>query len=88
MNGPREQSRFKRSRHNNFSNFEIIQDYNELTKRTIREYCNIYHIFEPNNFRDVQNLCPDKVSMNMTPNEFKYLTSTCCNKNINHSPLI
>ena len=62
---------FKRSRHNNLSNFEIIEDYNELAIRTIRDNGNIYHIFEANNFRDVQNLCQDKASMNMTLSEFK-----------------
>ena len=80
MNDPTVQAMFKRSRHNNLSIFIISQDYYELPKRTIRANGNIYHIFKPNNFRDVQNLHQDKTSMDMTPNEFKYLTSTCWNE--------
>ena len=71
---------FKRGRHNNLSVFIISQDYYELPKRTIRAYGIIYHIFKPNNFRDVQNQFQDKASMDMTHNEFKYLTSTCWDK--------
>ena len=78
---PRVQAMFKRSRHNNLSIFIISQDYYELSKKTIRCNGNIYHIFKPNNFRDVQNLYQDKASMDMTLNEFKFLTSTCWNKN-------
>ena len=74
---------FKRSRHNNLSVFIISQDYYEISKKTIRCNCNLYHIFKPNNFRDVQNLCQDKVSMDLTLNEFKYLTNTCCNEQYN-----
>ena len=80
MNDPRVQALFKRSRHNNLSIFIISQDYYELPKRTIKANGNIYHIFKPNNFRDVQNLYQDKASMYMNPNEYKYLTSTCWNK--------
>ena len=72
---------FKRSRHNNLSIFIISQDYNELPKKTIRANGNIYHIFKPNIFLDVRNIYQDKVSMEMTLDEFKYLTSTCWNKN-------
>ena len=86
MNDPRVQAMFKRSRHNNLSFFIISQDYYELPKRTIRANGNIYHIFKPNYFRDVQNLFQDKASMNMTVNEFKYLTSTCWDKK--NQPLI
>ena len=68
---------FKRSRHSNISIFIISQDYYELPKRTIRANGNIYHIFKPNIFRDVQNPYQDKASMDITLNEFKYLTSTC-----------
>ena len=75
------QAMFKRGRHNNLSIFIIRQDYYELPKRIIRANGNIYHIFKPNNFRDVQNLYQDKASMDMTLNEFKLLTSTCWNKN-------
>ena len=75
MNDPRVRVMFKRSRHNDLSIFVISQDYYELLKRTIRANGNIYHIFKPNNFRDVQNLYQDKPSMDMTHKEFKYLTS-------------
>ena len=81
MDDPRVQAMFKRSRHNNLSIFMISQDYYELSKKTIRCNGNIYHIFRPNNFRDVINLYQDKASMDMTLNEFKILTSTCWNKN-------
>ena len=74
------QAIFKRDRHNNLSIFIISQDYYELPKRTIRANGNIYHKFKPKNFRDVQNLYQDKVSMDMTLNEFKLLTSTCWNR--------
>ena len=81
MDDPRVQAMFKRSRHNNLSIFIISQDYYEISEKTIRCNGNIYHIFKPNNFRDVQNLYQDKASMDMTLNEFKLLTSTCWNKN-------
>ena len=77
MDDPRVQAMFKRSRHNNLSIFIISQDYYELSKKTIRCNGNIYHIFKPNNFRDVLNLYQDKASMDMTLNEFKLLTSIC-----------
>ena len=80
MDDTRVQAMFKRSRHNNLSIFIISQDYYELSKKTIGCNGNIYHIFKPNNFRDVINLYQDKASMNMNLNEFKYLTSTCWNK--------
>ena len=80
MNVPRVQAMFKRSRHNNSSIFKISQDYYELPKRTIRANRKNYHIFKPNNFRDVQNLCQDKASTDMTIKEFKYLTSACWNE--------
>ena len=77
---PRVQAMFKRSRHNNLSIFIISQDYYELNKKTIRCNGNIFHIFKPNNFRDVLNIYQDKASMDMTLNDFKYLTSICWNK--------
>ena len=80
MKDPRVQAMLKRSRHNNLSIFIISQDYYELPKRTIRAKGNIYHIFKPNNFIDVQNLYQDKASMDMTSNEFKNLTSFCWNE--------
>ena len=81
INNDKIQAMFKRERHNNLSIFIISQDYYELPKRTIRANGNIYHIFKPSIFRDVQNLYQDKASMDMTLNEFKLLTSTCWNKN-------
>ena len=80
MNDPRAQAMFKRSRHKNLSIFIISQDYYELPKKTIRANGNIYHIFKPNNFLDVRNIYQDKASMDMTLDEFKYLTSTCWNE--------
>ena len=56
MNDPRVQALLKRSRHNILSIFIFSQDYYELPKRTIRANGNIYHIFKPDNYRDVQNL--------------------------------
>ena len=70
-NDPQAPAMFKRSRHNNLSILIIFQDYYELPKRTIRANGNIYHIFKPNNFRDVLNIYQDKSSMDMTHNEFK-----------------
>ena len=81
MNDPRVQAMFKRSRHNNLSIFITSQDYYELPKRTIRANGNIYHIFKPNNFLDVRNIYQDKASIDMTSDDFKYLTSTCWNQN-------
>ena len=80
MYDPRVQAMFKRSRHNNLFIFIISQDYYELSKKTILCNGNIFHIFKPNNFRDLQNLYQDKSSMDMTLNEFKLLTSTCWNE--------
>ena len=79
-NDPRLQAMFKRSRHNTLSIFIISQDYFELPKRTIRANGNIYHIFKPKIFRDVQNLYQDEASMDLTLNEFKLLTPTCWNE--------
>ena len=81
MDDPRVQARFRRSTHNNLSIFIISQDYYELSKKTIRCNGNIYHIFKPNNFKDVINSYQDKASMDSTLNEFKLLTSTCWIKN-------
>ena len=80
MDDPGVHAMFKGSRHINLSIFIISQDYYELSKKTIRCNCNIYHIFKPTNFRDVLNIYQDKSSMDMTLNEFKLLTSTCWNK--------
>ena len=80
MSNPRVLAVFKRSRHNNLSIFIISQDYYELPKGTIRAKGNIYHVFKPNIFRDVQNPYQDKASMDVTLNEHIYLTSTCWDK--------
>ena len=80
LNVPRVQAMFRRSRQNNLSIFIFSQDYYELPKRTIPKNGNIYHILKPNNFRDLQNLYQDKSSMDMTLDKFKYLTSTCWDK--------
>ena len=80
INNEKIQAMFKRGRHNNLSTFVISQDYYELPKKTIRANGNIYHIFKPNNFLDVRNIYQDKASMDMTLDEFKYLTNTCWNK--------
>ena len=62
MSDLRVQGMFRRSKHNNLYIFIFSQDYYELPKSTIRANRNIYHIFKPNNFRDVQNLYQDKTS--------------------------
>ena len=80
MNDSRVQAMFKRSRHINLSIFIISQEYYELPKRTIRANDNIYHIFEPNICRVVLKLYQDKSSMDMTLNELKLITFTCCNE--------
>ena len=80
MNDPRVQAMFKRSRHNKLSIFIISQEYYELPKKTIRANGEIYHIFKPNNFLDVRIDYQHKTSMDMTLDEFKYLTSTCWNE--------
>ena len=85
MNDPRVQAMFKRSRHSNLSIFIISQDYYELPKKTKRANGNICHIFKPNKFLDVRNIYQDKTSMEMTSDEFKYLTRTCWNEK--HQPL-
>ena len=80
MENLRVQATFKRSRYNNVSIFVISQDYYELSRRT--KCCNgiIFHIFKPNNSRDVQKLYQDKASTDMTLNEFKNLTNICRNE--------
>ena len=80
MDDPRVQAMFKRSRYKLLSIVILRQDYYELSKKTIRCNGNLYHIFKPNNFRDVINLYQDKSSMDKTLKEFKVLTSTCWNE--------
>ena len=84
-NNPRVQAIFKRSRHNNLSIFIISQDYYELPKKTIRANGDIYHIIKPNKSRDVLKNYQGKNSVDMIPNEFKILTSTCWYEK--HQPL-
>ena len=81
INNEKIQAMFKRGRHNNLSIFIISKDYYELPKRTIRCNGKVLHLFKPNNYLDVRNIYQDKASMEMTLDEFKYLTSTCWNKN-------
>ena len=71
---------FKQSRHLKLSIFIISQDYYDLSEETIRCNGNIYDIFKPNDFRDVQNFYQDKPSMDKTRDEFKISTTTCWNK--------
>ena len=80
FNNDKTKAMFKRGRHNNLSIFIISQDYYELPKKTIPCNGNIYHIFKPNNFRDVINLYQDKSSMDMTLKKFKLLTNICWNE--------
>ena len=77
MNDPRVEAMFKRSGHINLSVFIITQHYYELSKKNNSCQGNIWHIFKPNNFRDVINVNQDKSFMDVTLNEFKLLTSTC-----------
>ena len=51
-----------------------------MPKRTIQANWKIYHMLNTNNFRYVQNLYQDKATMNVTFDEFKYLTSTYWNE--------
>ena len=81
MNDPRVQAMFKQIfRHNNSSIFIIGQDYYELPKKTIRANGNIYHTFQPISFLHVRNIYQDNACVEMTLDEFKYLTSTCWNE--------
>ena len=80
INNDKIQAIFKRGRDNILSIFIISQDHYELPKRSIRTNGNIYHIFKPNKFRDVQNLYQHKASIDMTLNEFKNLTNNCWNE--------
>ena len=81
INNDKVQAMFKRGLQKNLSIFITSQDYYELPTRTIRAIGSVYHIFKPNNFRDVQYLYQDKASIDLTLDEFKYLTSTCWNEN-------
>ena len=74
INNDKIQAMFKRGRHIILSIFIISQDYYDLPKKPNRANGNVYHIFKPNNFRDIPKLYQDKASMDMTLNEFKLLT--------------
>ena len=63
---------------------KVITNY---PKRTMRANGIIYHIFKPNNFRDVLFIYQDKSSMDMTLNELKFLTSTCRNRKYQPLPI-
>ena len=80
MNDPRVQAMFKRSRHNKLFFLIISQDYYELPERTIRANGNIYQIFKPDNFFDFSDIYQDKTFMDMTLDKFKYINSTCRDK--------
>ena len=80
MNDPRVQVMLKRSRHNKISNFIISQDKNELPKKTIRANGKLYHIFQLNIYREVQNLYRDQFSIDMTLQKLKNLLTVYWNK--------
>ena len=71
---------FKPSRCSNISIFLISQDYYEHSKNNFRGNGDIYQIFEPKKFRDVQSLYQDKATMKMRLTEVKLLTSSCWNE--------
>ena len=79
-NDLRVQAMLKRSRHKTLSTFINSQEYYETTKRTIRATGTFYHIFKPNNFRDIQNFNQDKARLDMKLNDFKLLTWICWNE--------
>ena len=72
------QAVFKRSTHNNVSDFLISQDNYELPTQIFRANARIFHVVKPSNLGDVQN--QNKASVDMTINELKYLTGTCCDQ--------
>ena len=84
LNDPRVKAMFKRSRQIKLSIFIISQDNYELPQETMRINGNIYHLFKPNNFLDVRMIYQDQASMDMTLDEFKYLTSTCWKEKYQH----
>ena len=76
-----------KDRRNTLSIIIISQDYYELPKKTIRANGIIYHIFKANKFLDVRKIYQDKASMDLTLDEYKYLTSTCWNENYQPLPI-
>ena len=57
------------------------EDSFEPPKKIARANGNIYHIFKPNDFEEVQNLYQDKESIDLTPGEHEFSTCTCWNEN-------
>ena len=78
---PRVQAMFKRSRHDILSIFIKSQGFYGLPKKTIRANGKIYNIIKPNNYRD-RYFYQDKASIDMTLNDFNYLTPTFWDKKI------
>ena len=68
---------FKRSRRSNISIFIVNQGQYELPRITFSANGILYHIFKPNNSRDIQHFYEDKASMDLTINEIKILKSIC-----------
>ena len=80
LNNPRMRAMFERSRRNHMSIFIISQDFYELPKKFFRADGKVYHIFKPNNLRDVQNLYQDEALMYLENNQFEVLSSTYLKK--------
>ena len=55
LNDPRVQAMIERSGHNSSSSFVVSLDYYDHPKEAIGANSNIYKLFKPSNFRDVQN---------------------------------
>ena len=77
---PRVQVTFKRSRHKISSIFIMSQDSYELSKKTVRANGSIFIIFPIQTISEMY-LYQDKASIDMTFDEFKFLTSGCWDKN-------
>ena len=80
MKDPRVQVTFKRSRHKISSILIMSQDYSELSKKTVRANGSIFIIFPIQTISEMY-LYQDKASIDMTFDEFKFLTSSCWDKN-------
>ena len=80
INSPKRQAMFERYWRISLSIFMISQNYHELPKRTVWANGNLFHKFKPYVYRDGRNLYQDKTSINMTLDDYKYLTSTCWDK--------
>ena len=69
LNDPQVQAMFKQPTHHHlpfFQSVEITINYH----RTMRINGNTFHIFQPNNFRGVQNLYQHKTFKDMTLKKF------------------